>query len=45
MAFGRRVGDYLVVWSGDDDTPPLVNNEFEIFGQRLMLPKLSYFSL
>jgi len=28
-------GEYLVVWDADDDTPPLVNNEFEIFGQRL----------
>jgi uncharacterized repeat protein (TIGR01451 family) len=27
--------EYLVVWRGDDDTAPLVNNEFEIFGQRL----------
>ncbi len=25
----------LVVWQGDDDTPPLMDNEFEIFGQRL----------
>jgi hypothetical protein len=24
---------YLVVWSGEDDTPPLVDEEFEIFGQ------------
>ncbi len=27
--------EYLVVWSGDDDTAPLVNNESEIFAQRL----------
>ncbi len=26
---------YLVVWSGDDDTAPLVNGESEIFGQLL----------
>lgn len=27
--------EYFVVWSGDDDTLPLINNEYEIFGQRL----------
>jgi uncharacterized repeat protein (TIGR01451 family) len=27
--------EYLVVWHGEDDTAPLVDNEFEIFGQRL----------
>jgi len=27
--------EYLMVWEGDDDTTPLVDNEFEIFGQRL----------
>ena len=27
--------EYLVVWSGDDDTGALVDGEFEIFGQRL----------
>jgi hypothetical protein len=27
--------EYLVVWEGDDNTPPLVNDEFEVFGQRL----------
>jgi uncharacterized repeat protein (TIGR01451 family) len=27
--------EYLVVWSGDDDTAPLVQDEFEIYGQRL----------
>ena len=27
--------EYLVVWEGDDDTLPLVNDELEIFGQRL----------
>jgi hypothetical protein len=26
---------YLVTWEGDDDTAPLVNDEFEIFGRRL----------
>jgi DNA-binding response OmpR family regulator len=27
--------EYLVVWQGDDDTGSLVDNEFEVFGQRL----------
>lgn len=26
--------EYLVVWSGDDDTGGLVDDEYEIFGQR-----------
>ncbi len=28
-------GEYLVVWAGDEPIPPLVDNEFEIWGQRL----------
>jgi hypothetical protein len=35
VAADPLTGDYLVVWWGDDNTPPLVNNEYEIFGQRL----------
>ncbi len=27
--------EYMVIWSGDDNTMPLVNNEYEIFGQRI----------
>ncbi len=27
--------EYLVVWSGDDNTSPQLDNEFEIFAQRL----------
>ena len=27
--------EYLVAWSGDDNTAPLIDNEREIFGQRL----------
>ncbi len=30
--------EYLVVWSGDDNTGLLVDNEFEIFGQRINSP-------
>ena len=35
LAYNATDGEYLVLWSGDDDTPPLVDGEFEIFGQRL----------
>jgi hypothetical protein len=34
-AFSSSAGQYLVVWEGDDNTPPLADNEFEIHGQRL----------
>ena len=35
VAYDPMSDQYLVVWSGDDNTAPLVDNEFEIFGQRL----------
>ena len=35
VTYSAAVNEYLVVWNGDDDTAPLVDNEFEIFGQRL----------
>ncbi len=35
VAYSSAAGAYLVVWSGDDDTAPLVNGEFEIFAQVL----------
>lgn len=35
VAYNPARNEYLVVWSGDDNTPPLVDGEFEIFGQRL----------
>ncbi len=35
VAWNSSANEYLVVWSGDDDTSPLVDDEFEIFGQRL----------
>ncbi len=35
VAFNPTSDEYLVVWNGDDDTSPLVDNEREIFGQRL----------
>jgi hypothetical protein len=34
LAYNSTGNDYLVVWTGDDDTPPLVDEESEIFGQR-----------
>jgi hypothetical protein len=35
VAVNPSNGEYLVVWHGEDNTPPLVDNELEIFGQRL----------
>jgi hypothetical protein len=35
VAYNQTSNEYLVVWSGDDNTPPLVDSEEEIFGQRL----------
>jgi hypothetical protein len=35
VAYNSIDNEYLVVWSADDNTPPLVDNEVEIFGQRL----------
>ncbi len=35
VAYNARRNEYLVVWSGDDDAGPLVDDEFEIFAQRL----------
>ncbi len=35
VAYNNANNQYLVVWHGDDDTPPLVNSEFEVYGQRL----------
>ncbi len=34
VAYDSTAGEYLVVWSGDDDTSGLTDDEFEIFGQR-----------
>jgi hypothetical protein len=33
VAYSATDSKYLVVWSGDDDTGALVDNEFEIYGQ------------
>ena len=34
VAYSSISGEYLVAWSGDDDTGFLVDDELEIFGQR-----------
>ena len=35
VTYNRLNNDYLVVWFGDDDSAGLVDEELEIFGQRL----------
>lgn len=35
VAWNSRDNQYLVTWSGEDDTPPLVDDELEVHGQRL----------
>ncbi|HVF97949.1 MAG TPA: T9SS type A sorting domain-containing protein, partial [Flavisolibacter sp.] len=35
IAYNRTANEYLVVWPGDDNTPPLVDNELEIYAQRI----------
>ena len=35
VAYNSTQDEYLVVWYGDDNTGPLVDEEFEIYGQRL----------
>ena len=37
IAYDPAAKEFLVVWRGDDNTAPLVNNEDEIFGQRLAI--------
>ena len=34
VAYHSVTGEYLVVWAGDDNTGSLVDNEFEVYGQR-----------
>jgi hypothetical protein len=38
ISYNSANNECLVVWSGDDDTAPLVNDESEIFGQRFAFP-------
>src|SRR5262245_1688429 len=35
VAYNGAANEYLVVWSGDDNTGTLVDNESEVFGKRL----------
>ncbi len=35
VTYNSANNQYLVIWEGDDDTAPLVNNEYEIWGKRL----------
>jgi len=35
VAYNNTNNEYLVVWRGEDDTPPLINEEWEVFGQRI----------
>ena len=35
VAYNSADGEFLVVWEGDDDTGLLIDDEFEIYGQRL----------
>ncbi len=36
VAYAAGLGQYLVVWQGDDNVGGLIDNEIEIFGQRLL---------
>jgi hypothetical protein len=38
VAYNGAANEYLVVWQGDDNTGNLVNDEYEIFGQRFAPP-------
>lgn len=35
MAYNTNAKEYFLSWHSDDDTAPMVNNEQEVFGQRL----------
>jgi hypothetical protein len=35
VAYNSQDNEYLIVWYGDDNTGGLVNDEYEIFGQRI----------
>lgn len=37
VAYDPGAAEFLVVWRGDDNTAPLVNDEDEIFGQRVRI--------
>jgi hypothetical protein len=35
LGFNPVAKEFFAVWAGDDNTPPLVDNEGEVFGQRI----------
>ncbi|MFK7936545.1 MAG: hypothetical protein AB8G22_23725, partial [Saprospiraceae bacterium] len=35
VVYNATLNEYLIVWNGDDNTSPLVEDEVEIFGQRI----------
>ena len=35
VAYGEAADEFLIVWIGDDTTGTLVNEEFEVFAQRI----------
>src|SRR5206468_3523450 len=35
IAYHSGNNEYLVAWDGDDNSPGLVNDDFEVFGKRL----------
>jgi hypothetical protein len=37
VAYNSADDEYLAVWQGEDNIPPLVNDEAEIFGQRFTI--------
>ena len=45
VADNPNADEYLVIWEGDDDTGTLVDDEVEIFGQRIFIPEPSRSSM
>jgi Calx-beta domain len=35
VSYNITNNEYLVIWRGDDDTAPLIDNEFEVYAQRV----------
>jgi hypothetical protein len=44
VAYAFAANQYLVTWQGDEYLSSQVVSEFEIFGQRIMLPTLRYYA-
>jgi hypothetical protein len=45
VAYNSIENQALVIWRGDDNTAPLVDEEFEIFGQRIAFQSVWFFPL